>query len=150
MTKLYLKYGIGIAIALIVYFLILKLIGLHIYPVLSAFNGVLIGAGIFLVISTYKKTHTKFEYEKGFQTGLYSGFLGSILFTAFMALYIYHLDPDFATHILGNWQENYNYPSLLLATVLIMGLATSFVLTLSFMQLLKESWNTNQNKTGKS
>jgi len=150
MTRLYLKYGIGIAVVLIVYFLILKVIGLHVYPVLSAFNGVIIGAGIFMAITFYKKNHTKFKFEKGFQAGLFSGFLGAILFTAFMAIYIYHLDSEFATHILGNWESNYNYPSLLLATVLIMGLATSFVLTLSFMQLLKESWNTNQNKSENS
>ncbi|MBA3986141.1 MAG: DUF4199 domain-containing protein [Flavobacteriales bacterium] len=150
MTRLYLKYGIGIAVVLIVYFLILKVIGLHVYPVLSAFNGVIIGAGIFMAISFYKKTHAEFKFEKGFQAGLFSGFLGSILFTVFMAIYIYHLDAEFATNILGNWESNYNYPSLLLATVLIMGLATSFVLTLSFMQLLKESWNTNQNKSENS
>ncbi|PKP25420.1 MAG: DUF4199 domain-containing protein [Bacteroidetes bacterium HGW-Bacteroidetes-2] len=148
MNKLYFKYGMGIAIFLIVYFLILKIIGLHIYPVLSAFNGVIIGAGVFMAISDYKNNHKHFKFEKGFQAGLYSGALGSALFSLFMAIYIYHLDENFAEQILGNWESNYNYPSLLIFTILIMGLATSFILTLAFMQLLKETWNTTPKKNG--
>jgi hypothetical protein len=44
MRRLAIKYGIGIALALVAYFLLLKLIGLHNYPVFSAFNGVIFGA----------------------------------------------------------------------------------------------------------
>ena len=146
MAKLYFKYGAGIATFLILYFLALKIVGLHIYPVLSAFNGIIIGGGIFIAISNYKGSHKHFKYEKGFQVGLYSGSFGSFLFTLFMAIYIYHLDENFAVQILGNWESNYNYPSLLIFTILIMGLATSFILTLAFMQVLKESWNTTHKK----
>ena len=38
MEKIYLKYGFGIAGTMIAYFLILKLVGLHEYPILSAAN----------------------------------------------------------------------------------------------------------------
>ncbi|MEX2350364.1 MAG: DUF4199 domain-containing protein [Flavobacteriaceae bacterium] len=141
------KYGLLITALLIAYFFILKLLGLHTYTVLSAFNGVIYGFGIYLAITTYKKSHSDYKYEDGFQAGLLSGFIATVLFTIVMAIYMFHLNPEFADTILGRWERNYdNGPYLLVISVLLMGLATSFVLTLAFMQLLKDSWNTNQKK----
>ncbi len=146
MTKHYLKYGTLITVLLIVYFLILRAVGLHTLTVLSAFNGVIYGFGIFLAINAYKQSHTKFKYEKGFQAGLLSGAFASVLFGIVMAIYMYHIDPAFATSILDSWNLDLGDGTfLLVVSVLIMGLATSFILTLAFMQLLKDSWNTKQN-----
>ncbi|GGD96130.1 DUF4199 domain-containing protein [Planktosalinus lacus] len=147
MTKHYMKYGLIISVLLIVYFLVLRFFNLHTLTVLSAFNAVIFGFGIYQAITNYKKNHTKFKYEKGFQAGLLSGAFASVLFGIVMAIYMYHIDPEFATTILEGWDVNLsNGPLTLIVSVLIMGLATSFVLTLAFMQLLKDSWNTNQNK----
>lgn len=142
MQKTYTSYGIITAIGLIVYFLITKLLGLHQYPVLSAANGVIIGAGIFFAIKNYKSKHRTFEYQDGFQLGLFTGGLATILFSIFMALYIFQLDKQFAEAVLDSWNLNFNKGSLILIiSLVIMGFATTFVLTLSFMQLLKDSWN---------
>tara|TARA_R110000850_G_scaffold190308_2_gene316195 strand:- start:33257 stop:33706 length:450 start_codon:yes stop_codon:yes gene_type:complete len=147
MTTHNVKYGLLITALLIAYFFVLKLLGLHTYTVLSAFNGVIYGFGIYMAITSFKKTHSDFKYEEGFQSGLFSGFFATVLFTIVMAIYMFHINPEFADIILGRWERNYdNGPYLLVISVLLMGLATSFVLTLAFMQLLKDSWNTNQNK----
>ncbi len=147
MTTHNVKYGLLITALLIAYFFILKLLGLHTYTVLSAFNGVIYGFGIYMAITAYKKTHSDFKYEEGFQAGLFSGFFATILFTIVMAIYMFHINPEFVDIILGQWDRNYeNGPYLLVISVLLMGLATSFVLTLAFMQLLKDSWNTRQNE----
>ena len=142
MGKIYSKYGIGTAVVLIAYFLITKVIGLHQYPILSAFNGVIIGGGIFFALKKYKSSAGSFKYQDGFQLGLFTGGLASIIFTMFMATYIFQIDTQFAEAILDSWNLNFNKGSLILIiSLLIMGLSTTFVLTLSFMQLLKESWN---------
>ncbi len=146
MEKYYIKYGVGIAIALIAYFLLTKLVGLHEYPILSAFNGVIFGVGILLSIKSYKANAYNFKYEEGFQLGLFTGGLATIIFSAFMALYIFQVDTQFATAVLDSWDINFNKGSLILVIMLfIMGFSTSFVLTLAFMQLLKESWNTSKS-----
>jgi len=145
MTKQYIKYGFLITFLLIAYFLILRLLNLHTLTVLSAFNAVIFGFGIYLAITNYKKSHKKFKYEKGFQVGLLSGFFAAVLFGIAMAIYMYHIEPSFANTIIENWDINLsNGPFVLIVSVLVMGLATSFVLTLAFMQLLKDSWNQHQ------
>ncbi len=142
MGKIYTTYGIGTALVLIAYFLLTKLIGLHQYPILSALNGVLIGGGIFFALKKYKLNSTSFKYQDGFQLGLFTGGVASILFTVFMAIYIFQVDKEFAIAILDSWNLNFNKGSLILIiSLLIMGLSTTFILTLAFMQLLKESWN---------
>jgi len=142
MKKHAITYGLGIAIALILYFLLTKVIGLHKYPVLSAFNGVIIGAGIFYALRSYKRGNSGFKYQDGFQIGLFAGSIASVIFAAFMAIYIFTIDTQFATSVLDSWSSNFNKGSLILIISLaIMGISTSFVLTLAFMQLYKESWN---------
>jgi hypothetical protein len=143
MFKVYSRYGIWIAAILIAYFLLLKLIGLHQYPVLSSVNGLIFGAGIYLALKKYSSRKNNFKYEKGFEVGLLSGGIASLLFTLFMAVYMYQIDNEFAAGILKSWNLEYNLGTLmLLLTILIMGFVTTLVLTLAYMQLLKKSWNT--------
>ncbi|MCH9660652.1 MAG: DUF4199 domain-containing protein [Bacteroidetes bacterium] len=142
MGKYYTTCGIGIAVALIAYFLLTKLLGLHQYPVLSALNGVIIGVGIFFAIKNYKRAVHDFKYQEGFQLGLFTGGIATTLFAVFMAIYIFQIDSQFAASILDTWSINFNKGSLIvIISLVIMGFSTSFVLTLAFMQLLKESWN---------
>jgi hypothetical protein len=147
MRKLYIKYGIIIAVLLFLYFLLLGMFNLETYTVLSAFNAVIYGAGIYYAIVSYKRAKEKFKFEKGFQVGLYSGFFATILFGIAMAIYMYHIDTSFAEAILEGWKTNYNNgPSVLLISILVMGFSTSFILSFAFMQLLKESWNTKETE----
>jgi hypothetical protein len=143
MLKVYSRYGVGIAIVLIAYFLILKLIGLHQYPVLSSVNGIIFGLGIYLAMKKYALSKTNFKYEKGFEVGLFSGGIASILFTLFMAIYMYQIDTEFSTSIMERWNMEYDLGTFMLVlSILIMGFASTLILTLTFMQLLKKSWNT--------
>jgi hypothetical protein len=147
MEKVYFRYGIGIAIALIAYFLLTKVLGLHQYPVLSAANGVIFGAGILLAMKSYKANKPNFKYQKGFQLGLFTGGIGTILFAIFMSVYIFMIDTQFANAILDSWGLEFNKGALIMiVSLVIMGFATTLVLTLAFMQLLKESWNTPEGK----
>ncbi|MFT5237257.1 MAG: hypothetical protein ACI9AT_001656 [Ulvibacter sp.] len=145
MKSLAIKYGIGIALTLVAYFLLLKLIGLHNYPILSAFNGFIYGAGTLIAMKRFKAESESFDYLNGFQFGLFTGAIATVLFSFFMALYIFQIDTQFAHAILDSWGLNYNKGGLIIIVSLVMmGFSTTLVLTLAFMQLLKESWNTSK------
>ena len=142
MTSHYTRYGLGTAIILIGYFLFTKLLGWHEYPMLSAFNGVIYGAALYFALQSYKRATPSFRYPDGFQVGLFVGGIATLLFAAFMAVYVYAIDQEFARAVLDSWGLNFNKGSLIMiVSLVIMGFSTTFVLTLTFMQLLKKSWN---------
>lgn len=143
-----LKYGIFIAVGLIAYFLILALLDLVKYPAFSMFNIVITGVGMFLAIKKYRRQKgAKFKYQKGFVAGFTTGFIATVIFTGFFAIYSSELNPDFSHQLITMWDSDWFVNlGLLVFTVALMGFATSFVLALSFMQLLKDSWNTGKRK----
>lgn len=146
MGKIATKYGIGIAIVLIVYFLVLKVVGLHQFPILSVANGIIFGAGILVAMKQFKASGQSFFYQDGFQLGLVTGAIATILFSIFMALYIFQIDTQFASAILDSWGLAYNKGGLIIiVTLIMMGFSTTLVLTLAFMQLLKDSWNVTKH-----
>ena len=97
---------------------------------------------VFYALKNYKKSVKNFKYQDGFQLGLFTGVLATIVFVIFIAIYIYHIDTQFAISILDSWDLSYDKGALILIfSIFIMGFSTTFILTLAFMQLLKDSWN---------
>jgi len=147
MFKIYTRYGLITAAILIAYFLLLKLIGLHNMPVFSAANGLIFAVGIYLAMKSYKNKKSRFKYQKGFQLGLFTGGIATLVFTVFMAIFIYQIDSEFADTIVEGWSLDMDSGKLLiLISLVFMGFSTSLVLTLSFMQLLKDTWNDAEGK----
>ena len=133
LKKISLFYGITIAIVIIVYFLILSFFGLHKYPVYSAVDIFIVGVGLFLLISKYKK-NTK-------------GVIATLIITSFFALYITELNPGFLRELLTTWKEDYSLnPSIAIFGLALMGFSTSISFSLIHMQLFKRSWNTKDGK----
>ncbi|MEW7289832.1 DUF4199 domain-containing protein [Aquimarina sp. 2304DJ70-9] len=141
------KYGVLIAIGLIAYFLILSLIGVQTNPVFSLGNGVIVALGLYSAMKNYKKEKGgDFNYQKGFMAGLFTGFNATIIFTIFFAIYVTNINTNFLPEMLANWSSHYHVGvGIVVFIAAIMGFATTFVLTLSFMQLFKESWNPKKN-----
>lgn len=141
------RYGLFITASLIAYFLILRMLNFHENPWLRLFNGVAMAAGIYYAIKNFKlKSAGEFTYVDGFKTGLLTGFIATIIFTGFMAIYLFHLDPEFTKMLLGRWLDNYGEGAgILVFIILIEGLASTVVLTLTFMQIFKKSHNISQN-----
>ena len=133
------RFGIALTSSLIAYFLVLSLFGLHTNPLFSLFNGVITGFAIFEAVR-YKRIEKgkSYNYTEGFQAGIVTGFLATIIFTVFMAVYVTEVDPDFISKIAENFSKSYDVGvGVFSFTVLLSGLATTVVLTLSFMQLFK-------------
>lgn len=142
------KYGIYIAIGLIAYFLLLSLFGLHKQPVYSVFNIVITGLGIYLAIKKYRaEKKAKFVYQKGFTVGLGTGFIATVIFTGFFAIYASELNPKFSNELITMWETDWFVNiGMLVFTVALMGFATTFVMALAIMQRYKPSWNTKEGQ----
>ncbi|WP_037317622.1 DUF4199 domain-containing protein [Salegentibacter sp. Hel_I_6] len=142
------KYGFAIGAGLIVYFLILSVLNVHIYPLFSLFNGVIMAVGMWLALKAYRSSKgAKFKYQKGFMACLLTGFNATIIFSLFFALYASEINPDFLSNLINMWRTDYGTNiGIVLFVVSVMGFATSLVLTLAYMQLFKKSWNTKEGK----
>ena len=142
------KYGLFIAAGLIGYFLILSIFGAHTNPYYSVFNLVIVGTGMFAAITAYKKNKGgKFKYQKGFMAGLAAGFTSTVIFTIFFLVYATEINPDFMGDLLPMWESDwYSNIGFVIAGVALMGFASTVVLTLAFMQIFKDTWNTKEGR----
>ena len=137
------RFGIAISGSLIGYFLFLSLFNLHIKPLFSIFNGIIVGFGIFEAIRFYKyEQGNNFTYSKGFTTGMIAGSVSTLIFTIFFLLYATEINPDFIGQLVNFMSGGRTvHVGLVTVVVAIMGLATTLVLTLTGMQYFKNSWN---------
>ncbi|NJB36828.1 DUF4199 domain-containing protein [Croceivirga sp. JEA036] len=142
-STLPIRFGLVTAAVLVAYFLILSLFNKHTNIFYSLFNGVITGFGIYETIKYLKlKDGDKFDYGRGFKFGLTTGVVATLLFTFFFMVYSTELNPLFLEQLSAVWAKDYsNFTAIVFFTVAIMGMATSLVLTLSFMQLFKSSKN---------
>lgn len=143
-----LKYGLIIAVSLIAYFLILRMFDMHHNPWLRLANGIFMAVGIYFSIKNYKfKDVAAFTYVDGFKTGLLTGFIATGVFIVFMAIYMFHLDPEFTQGILDNWMDtSQRGGGLLIIVLLVEGLASTAILTLTCMQIFKKSQHVGQQE----
>lgn len=137
------RFGIVASGCLIAYFLMLALLGKHTNVFFSLFNGVITGFAIYETLKYTKiREGEKFGYGSGFKSGLTTGIVATILFTIFFTIYSTELNPDFLMQLSEKWASDYsNFKGIVFFTVFIMGIATTVVLTLTFMQLFKASNN---------
>jgi hypothetical protein len=141
------KYSILMALALIVYFLIINKIGYGAKSYLSLFNAVIVGIGIFFVIRDVHKNTVKFKYLDGFVAGIKSGFVATLIFTVFMAIYLFEIDPALAQQLkkqITTAGEEIEFALLL--SILLSGVATSIVTPLLILPIYMKSWNTKETR----
>ena len=139
------KYALFMATALVIYFIFIDIIGFAGQSYLSFFNAIIVGAGIYFVIKDVYKNKSEFKYMDGFIAGIKSGFIATVLYTIFMAIYLFEIRPEISLElkeqvaIAGEGIE-----IALLLFIFLSGLATSIVLPLVILPLYKKSWNTRE------
>lgn len=137
------RFGVATSGSLIAYFLILSLFGLHTNIFYSLFNGVITAFGIYEAIKYYRlEAKDGFNYSSGFTAGMVTGFVATLIFTFFFALYSTEINVGFLEQLSSVFFKDFkDFEAIVFFTVAIMGFATTLVLTLSFMQLFKSSNN---------
>ena len=140
------KYSLFIAAALIIYFVFIDMIGYGAESYLSFFNAVIVGVGLFFVIrDVYQHNKESFEYMEGFLAGIKAGFIATLIYTIFMGVYLFEINPDLAEQL----EEQVTIAGqgievALLLFIFLSGLATSIVVSLLVIPIYKRSWNTKR------
>jgi len=139
-------YALGIAAALIVYFLILNALGLGGTIYMSFFNAFITAGGMYMMIrALFKDEGKNFEYINGFLAATAAGFISTIAFTVFMAVYLVEINPELAKEIATKITTIKGTGELsILLFIALSGFATTLVAALGIMPIFKQSWNTRQ------
>lgn len=136
-----LKYGIYSAVAYILFFFLMSLLGLkHLYW-LRALNYIFLFAAIFLGIREYKRKHPhKFAYMNGLAVGMLTSVVSTLIFAGFIAIYLDVLDPAFMEQVkhdqlFGEYLTPYIAAAAILMEGTLSGVLTAYIL----MQYFKTS-----------
>ena len=123
-------YGVFIAIALIVYFWIAKLLGFVSIPEFRLFNLVIQTTGIYLAYKQFRRTHKgSLHYFRAMAIGLVATIVGTGLFAVFLFT-LFQLDKELFESIINN-EPLRPYLTVYMATfaVLVEGTISGFVAT---------------------
>lgn len=83
------NYGIRIAAALIIYFVLMKLTGLAHFVELRLLNLLILVAGIYFALKKFKQLHKEqLNYFRALITGVTTGAIGSLIFALFLFIYM--------------------------------------------------------------
>ncbi len=83
------NYGLKITGGLIAYFLLMQVIDKHHHVELRLLNLVIISIGIYYALKKFKTTHEEhMNYFRGLITGVATGSIASVLFAAFLFVYM--------------------------------------------------------------
>jgi len=95
-------YGLRIAATLILFFVIMKLVGLAHHAELRLFNLVILTLGIYLALKKFKQTHSeRMNYFRGLIMGVATGGVASLIFGVFLFIYM-KLDTDLMQSLVDN------------------------------------------------
>lgn len=130
------------AAGLILYFFLMKLLGLIHITELRFLNGVIMAIGIILALKSYKAaTGGDIRYFKGLGTGVITAVTGTVIFAAFMVAYISIAGDEMiemltAERYFGERVEA--TPGIVIFAVLMLeGLISGFLISFIAMQYFK-------------
>lgn len=99
----HINYGLRIAVGLIIYFLVMKFAGLLHVVELRLLNLFILIAGIYYALKKFQHTHGEhINYFRALITGFATGAVGSLVFAAFLFLYVSLLDRGFMQYLIEN------------------------------------------------
>lgn len=136
-------FGIYAGLALIVYFLLMKLFGLEKVFALRLFNFVILSGAIYLLFRRmFVLSETKsndFSYFDGLIGGLTVTFISVLMFVIFMGIYISFWDQGFMEVLeeSGIWGSNFGVAEAVIA-ILIEGFVSGGIISFVFMQYFKK------------
>lgn len=142
--KVSIKYGIFVGIAHIVYFLLMRILGLQDVIELSFLSAVFLIIGIIVAIANYKKAlKGHINYLKGLAIGATVGVVSSSLLAIFMVVYISIFDSAYLDYL----QASYLFPQSLtilslFVLAIIYGTWPGFLIAFIAMQWFKEADHT--------
>lgn len=144
MEKIGLKYGLLTAAGLILYFFLMKLLGLIHITELRFLNGLIMAIGVVLAIRALKIVSSgKIGYFKGLGTGVITAVVATVLFASFMVAYIGIAGEDLIEMLTAEryfGQRVASTPGIVIFSVLMLeGLISGFFISFIAMQYFKRN-----------
>jgi len=140
LEKHILKYGLITSGALIVFFLLMRLLGLAEITELRSLNAIIMFSGVFLSIKTYRNGEFEegFNYLAGIASGFFTGMVTAVTFALFVGIYVYY-DPVFLAAIVAdNPQKDFLNPLTSAMVIFMEAIASGFFFSYASMQFLKQ------------
>lgn len=142
MEKIGLKYALFTALGLISYFMLMKLVGLEDKIQLRFLNGLIMAVGVTMAIRAYKRSvHGNIGYFHGLGVGIITSIFSTLLFSAFMLVYIKVFDDQLLHVLAGNQYMGEGVsitPGLIIFMVLMLeGVISGFMIAFIAMQWFK-------------
>lgn len=137
--KIGIRVGLTIFFGLVVYFMLMKWLGLSHILELRFFNFVILAVGICYGINKFKHdSHESDFYLKGWGQGIFIAVVAIVLFALFMSLYINFIDKELLQRIRETTTIGVEATGFhLFFAILMEGMASAAVITLSAMQYFK-------------
>jgi positive regulator of sigma E activity len=134
------KYGVITGVTLILFFFVMKMIGLIQNYELRALNGLFLLAGVYLAIKDYSKDHNgNTAYLGGLGAGLLTSGISLFIFAWFVVIYLSN-DTAFMESIKQTeYFGEYLNPYIAGAAIFLEGTLSGFLLSFIFMQFYKKS-----------
>jgi len=127
------NYGLRIAVGLIVYFLLMKVIGLSHHVELRLVNLIILSLGVYLALKKFKNEHADhLNYFRGLIMGVATAGIGSLGFGLFLFIYM-QLDSSMMDSIvqnepMGRYLNPYMSAFIVVLEGFFSGLLVTFVL----------------------
>ena len=134
------RYGLWVGVAYIVFFLLMKVLGLHERTEVAYINGVFLIAGIVLALREYKRaTHNRVDYLPGLGVGFLTSLISSIILGLFFVGYS-SFDKEFASHVTtSNLYGIGNSVLMILLVIVLQGTVAGTFIGFIAMQFFKRS-----------
>lgn len=135
------RYGVLTALALILFFFFMKLIGLaHVYE-LRALNLIFLFTGVYLSIRAYHTGHKAHaSYLNGLGTGMLTSGIALAIFSTFVVIYLKVLDPAFMEYLKKDeYFGEYLNPFIAGAAIFLEGIMSGLLVSFILMQRYKTS-----------
>lgn len=148
--KIGIKIGFITFLALVAYFMSMKLLGLSHILELRFFNFLILTVGISYGINKHKRElNDPNFYLQGWAQGMYIAAVSIVLFGLFMSVYLSKFDEPLMQHIRETTTLGFNVASgfHIFFAIFMEGMASSVVITLAAMQYFKSVGKTNTSGT---
>jgi len=132
------KHGLFIAIGLLIFFFIMKALGLLHVVELRVFNVVIMALGIYGAVKKFsKKDPEEFTYFRGMGVGVVTGIIGSTLFGLFIFFYVSFIDTALMQNIIENEpMGRFMNPYIVSLIIAIEGIASALLVSFILLNYL--------------
>jgi len=132
------KHGLMVAIALLVFFFIMRAFDLLYVVELRVFNVVIMVLGILAAVRALRKNNPdEFTYFRGMGTGVLTGIIGSLLFGIFVFFYVSFIDVGLMQSIIENEpMGRFMNPYIVSVIIAVEGIASALLVSFILMNYL--------------